>query len=239
MWSDRENTIFVAAWWFTKDEFQPLKGKQGTQYWARLLAHIKDSNPYWIRGINALQQWRNLMLLWKEYKRCDTGSGNGSVEKPSWWPYMELFNKDTAAAKPHAVDGSGATNVNVPAGMEVPTSSQPGTSTPTFTVLVSATIRDCHGDAMKRIEGLVREWMQQDLRLAREHMSDSAPPHVQRGTVNDSPPPPRAASAPPPDRRAPDPDGEDAGPFRDDGGDVNTVTPGDNDVEIWVRNADD
>ncbi|CAI7745481.1 unnamed protein product [Closterium sp. NIES-54] len=203
------------------------------------------------------------MLLWKEYKRCDTGSGNGSVEKPSWWPYMELFNKDTAAAKPHAVDGSGATNVNVPAGMEVPTSSQPGTSTPTFTapseqttpttkrarvhetatmqavVLVSATIRDCHGDAMKRIEGLVREWMQQDLRLAREHMSDSAPPHVQRGTVNDSPPPPRAASAPPPDRRAPDPDGEDAGPFRDDGGDVNTVTPGDNDVEIWVRNADD
>ncbi|CAI7840726.1 unnamed protein product [Closterium sp. NIES-53] len=27
MWSDRESTIFVAARWFTKDEFQPLKGK--------------------------------------------------------------------------------------------------------------------------------------------------------------------------------------------------------------------
>ncbi|CAI7853343.1 unnamed protein product, partial [Closterium sp. NIES-53] len=67
----------------------------------------------------------------------------------------------------------------------------------------------------------------------------TAPPHVQHGTVNDSPPPPRAASAPPPDRRAPDPDAEDAGPFRDDGGDVNTATPGDDDVEIWVRGADD
>ncbi|CAI7871294.1 unnamed protein product [Closterium sp. NIES-54] len=64
MWSDRKSTIFVAAKWFTKDEFQPLKGKQGTQYWARLLAHIKEENPDWIRGINALQkQWRNLMLL--------------------------------------------------------------------------------------------------------------------------------------------------------------------------------
>ncbi|CAI7918816.1 unnamed protein product [Closterium sp. NIES-53] len=242
MWSDRESTIFVAARWFTKDEFQPLKGKQGTQYWARLLAHIKESNPDWIRGINALQkQWRNLMLLWKEYKRGDTGSGNGSMEKPPWWPYMELYNKDASAANPHVVDGGGATNVNVPAGMEVPISSQPGTSTPTFTaaMLVSATIKDCRGDAMDRIEGLVREWMQQDLRLARERMLDSAPPHVQHGTVNDSPPPPRATFAPPPDRCALDPDGEDAGPFRDDGGDVNTVTPGDDDVEIWVRGADD
>ncbi|CAI7829702.1 unnamed protein product, partial [Closterium sp. NIES-53] len=134
MWSDRESTIFVPARWFTKDEFQLLKGKQGTQYWARLLAHIKESNPDWIQGINALQkQWRNLMLHWKEYKRGDTGSGNGSAEKPPWWPYMELYNKDTAAADPHAIDGGGTTNVKVPAGMEVPTSSQPGTSTPTFT----------------------------------------------------------------------------------------------------------
>ncbi|CAI7914846.1 unnamed protein product [Closterium sp. NIES-54] len=106
-------------------------------------------------------------------------------------------------------------------------------------MLVSAAIKDCNGDAMNRIEGLVREWMQQDLRLACERMSDSAPPHMQRGTVNDSPPPPRAASAPPPDRRALDPDGQDAGLFRDDGGDVNTVTPSDDDVEIWVRGGAD
>ncbi|CAI7870229.1 unnamed protein product [Closterium sp. NIES-53] len=134
MWSDKESTIFAAARWFTKDELEPLKGKQGTQYWVRLLAHIKESNPGWCRNINALQkQWRNLMLLWKEYKRRDGGSGNGSVEKPPWWPYLELFNNDTGAAAPHAVDGGGATNVNVQAGMEVPSSSHPVTSTPTFT----------------------------------------------------------------------------------------------------------
>ncbi|CAI7895911.1 unnamed protein product [Closterium sp. NIES-53] len=73
LWSDKESTIFAAAKWFMKEQLEPLKGKQGTQYW------------------------------------------------------------DTAAAAPHAVDGGGATDVNVPAGMEVPSSSQPGTSTPTFT----------------------------------------------------------------------------------------------------------
>ncbi|CAI5506582.1 unnamed protein product [Closterium sp. Naga37s-1] len=254
LWSDKDSTIFAAARWFTKDELEPLKGKQGTQYWVRLLTHIKESNPGWCRNINALQkQWRNLVLLWREYKRGDGGSGNGSVEKPPWWPYLELYNKDTAAAAPHAVDSGGATNVNVPAGMEVPSSSQPETSTPTFTApppqttatpkrarvhetatmqaakLVSATIKDCHGDAMTRIEGLVREWMAQDMRLARERMTESAPPDVHRAPTDFSPPPPRGESAPPPE----------AAQQRDDVGDVNTVTPGDDDVEIWVRGADD
>ncbi|CAI5970335.1 unnamed protein product [Closterium sp. NIES-64] len=207
-----------------KEELEPLKGKQRTQYWARLLAHIKESNPGWCRGVNALQkQWRNLMLLWREYKRADGGSGNGSVEKPPWYPYLELHNQYTTAAAPHAVDGGGATNVNVPAGMEVPTSSQPGTSTPCYTapsptttatprrarvhetatmqaaMLVSATIKDCHGDAMTRIEGLVREWMAQDMRLARERKTESAPSDVHRAPPDFSPPPPRGESAPPPE----------------------------------------
>ncbi|CAI7886707.1 unnamed protein product [Closterium sp. NIES-53] len=160
---------------------------------------------------------------------------------------------DTAAAAPHAVDGGGATDVNVPAGMEVPSSSQPGTSTPTFTapppptsatprrarvhetatmqaaMLVSATIKDCHGDAMTRIESLVREWMALDMRLARERMTESAPPDVHRAPPDFSPPPPRRESAPPPK----------AAQHGDDVGDVNTVTPGVEDVEIWVRGADD
>ncbi|CAI5929630.1 unnamed protein product [Closterium sp. NIES-64] len=254
LWSDKESTIFAAAKWFLKDELEPLKGKQGTQYWARLLAHIKGSNPGWCRGVNALQkEWRNLTLLWREYKRADGGSGNGSVEKPPWYPYMELHNQDTAAVAPHAVDGGGATNVNVPAGMEVPTSSQPGTSTPCFTappptntatpkrdrvhetatmqaaMLVSATIKECHGDAMRVVEGLVREWMAQDLRLARERMTESAPPDVHRAPPDFSPPRPRGESAPPSEAAQP----------REDMGDVNTVTPADEDVEIWVRGAAD
>ncbi|CAI5997791.1 unnamed protein product [Closterium sp. NIES-64] len=205
-------------------------------------------------GVNALQkQWRKLTLLWREYKRADGGSGNGSVEKPPLYPYMELHNQDTAAAAPHAVDGGGATNVNVLAGMEVPTSSQPSTSTPCFTappptntatpkparvhetatmqaaMLVSATIKDCHDDAMRVVEGLVREWMAQDLRLARERMTKSAPPDVHRAPPDFSPPPPRGESAPPPEAAQP----------REDMGDVNTVTPADEDVEIWVRGAAD
>ncbi|CAI5977887.1 unnamed protein product [Closterium sp. NIES-64] len=125
--------------------------------------------------------------------------------------------------------------------MEVPQSSQPGTSTPCFTapppathgtpkrarvhetatmqaaMLVSATIKDYHGDAMTRIEGLVREWMAQDLRLARERMTESAPPDVHRAPPDFSPPPPRGESAPAPE----------------------TGTTADEDVEIWVRGADD
>ncbi|CAI5967204.1 unnamed protein product [Closterium sp. NIES-65] len=249
-----ESTIFAAAKWFLKEELEPLKGKQGTQYWARLLAHIKESNLGWIRGVNALQkQWRNLIVLWREYKKADEGSGNGSVEKPPWYPYVDLHNQDTAASAPHAVDGGGANNVNVPAGMEVPQSSQPGTSTPCFTapppttpatprrarvhetatmqapMLVSATIKDCHGDAMNRIEGLVREWMAQDLRLARERMTESAPPDVHRAPHEFSPPPPRGESAPAPETAR----------TRVDEGDGDTAMPADEDVEVWVRGADD
>ncbi|CAI7883509.1 unnamed protein product [Closterium sp. NIES-54] len=106
-------------------------------------------------------------------------------------------------------------------------------------MLVSATIKDCHGDAMARIEGLVREWMAQDLRLARERMTESAPPPVHCETTDFSPPLPRGESAPPPGRAAPDAVGGDAGVQRDEAGDVNTVTPVDGDVEIWVRGADD
>ncbi|CAI5962513.1 unnamed protein product [Closterium sp. NIES-64] len=254
LWSDKESTIFAAAKWFLKEELEPLKGKQGTQYWARLLAHIKESNPGWIRGVNALQkQWRNLIVLWREYKKADEGSGNGSVEKPPWYSYVDLHNQDTAAAAPHAVDGGGANNVNVPAGMEVPQSSQPGTSTPCFTapppttpatprrarvhetatmqaaMLVSATIKDCHGDAMNRIEGLVRQWMAQDLRLARERMTESAPPDVHRTPHEFSPPPPRGESAPAPETAR----------TRVDEGDGDTAMSADEDVEVWVRGADD
>ncbi|CAI7846850.1 unnamed protein product [Closterium sp. NIES-53] len=133
LWPDKESTIFAAAKWFMKEELEPLKGKQGSHYWVRLLVHIKESNPGWCRVVNALQkQWRNLTLLWREYKRGDGRSGHGSVEKPPWYAYLELHNQDTAAAALHAVDGGGATDVNVPAGTEVPSSSQPSTSTPTF-----------------------------------------------------------------------------------------------------------
>ncbi|CAI7893436.1 unnamed protein product [Closterium sp. NIES-53] len=233
LWSDKESTIFAAAKWFMKEELEPLKGKQGTQYWVRLLAHIKESNPGWCRGVNALQkQWRNLTLLWREYNRGDGGSGHGSVEKPPWYPYLELHNQDIAAA---ALRRHGRQRADRHGAPPPPTTATPRrarvheTATMQAAKLVSATIKDCHGDAMTRIESLVREWMAQDMRLARERMTESAPPDVHRAPPDFSPPPPRGESAPPPE----------SAQHGDDVGDVNTVTPGAEDVEIWVRGADD
>ncbi|CAI5978492.1 unnamed protein product [Closterium sp. NIES-65] len=73
-------TILVAARWFTKDELEPLLGKQGSQYWARLVRHLEAENPGWVRGVNAMQkQWRNLVSMFKQLQKADKASGNGVV----------------------------------------------------------------------------------------------------------------------------------------------------------------
>ncbi|CAI5524674.1 unnamed protein product [Closterium sp. Naga37s-1] len=180
----RENTIFVAARWFMKDELGPLLGKQGSQYWARLVRHLEQENPGWVRGVNALQkQWRNLVNMYKQIKKGEKASGKGAMCKPHWYSYMALFQNNKAVGNPHAVDGGGAAHVNVPCGFAVPSTSAPCTSTPTFTEtatmtaakLVCETIKGCHSDAMNRLEGLVRAWMEQDARIARERVQQPAP----------------------------------------------------------------
>ncbi|CAI5960472.1 unnamed protein product [Closterium sp. NIES-64] len=45
VWSLLESTIFVAARWFMEDELESLLGKQGSQYWARLINHLEKENP--------------------------------------------------------------------------------------------------------------------------------------------------------------------------------------------------
>ncbi|CAI5536637.1 unnamed protein product [Closterium sp. Naga37s-1] len=200
VWSTRESTIFVAARWFMKDELGALLGKQGSQYWARLVRHLEQENPGWVRGVNALQkQWRNLVNVYKQIKKGEKASGKGAVCKPPWYPYMALFQNNKAVGNPHAVDGGGAAHVNVPCGFAVPSPSAPCTSSPTFTAptpqgtptskrprvvetatvaaakLVCDTIKGCHSDAMNRIEVLVRAWMEQDARIAREHVQQPAP----------------------------------------------------------------
>ncbi|CAI5943014.1 unnamed protein product [Closterium sp. NIES-65] len=200
-WSPRENTIFVAARWFMTDELGPLLGKQGAQYWARLAHHLELENPGWVRGVNALQkQWRNLVNMYKQIKKGEKASGKGAVCKPHWYPYMALFQNNKAVGNPHAVDGGGAAHVNVPCGFAVPSTSAPSNSTPTFTgtfllgtptskrprvaetatraaaKMVCETIKGCHSDAMSTLEGLVRAWMEQDARIARERVQQPAPP---------------------------------------------------------------
>ncbi|CAI5476835.1 unnamed protein product [Closterium sp. Yama58-4] len=179
VWFQRENPIFVAARWFAKDDLEPLIGKQGSQYWACLVAHIEKENPGWVHGTNAVQkQWRNLLRIYKQLKKGERASGKGAVCKPPWWPYMELYQDNRATAGPHAVDGGGATNVHVPCGFAVPSTSARATLTPTFTEpppqstptskrprvveiatmaaskLVCDTIKGCHVDVMSKLEGL-------------------------------------------------------------------------------------
>ncbi|CAI5944463.1 unnamed protein product [Closterium sp. NIES-64] len=92
IWLNLENTILVAARWFMKDELEPLVGKQGSQYWARLVNHIEKENPGWVRGSNAVQkQWCNLVYIYKQLKKGERALGKGTVCKPPWWP---LLNKN-------------------------------------------------------------------------------------------------------------------------------------------------
>ncbi|CAI5948254.1 unnamed protein product [Closterium sp. NIES-65] len=141
VWSPTEKTILVAARWFMKDELEPLLGKQGSQYWARLRPRVAETATM-------------------------------------------------AAAK-----------------------------------LVSDTIKDCHADAMVKLEGLVRAWMQQDAEIARARNQLPAPPPP---TVNRAPADaatqPAAAAA----------EGDDGVWFRrgDHGG--GEATP-DEAEEMWVR----
>ncbi|CAI5459949.1 unnamed protein product [Closterium sp. Yama58-4] len=209
-----ENTILVAARWFMKDELEPLLGKQGSLYWARLVRHIETENPVWVRGVNAVQkQWRNLVVMFKQLQKADKASGNGVVCKPPWRPYMELFQNNRAVAAPHAVDGGGAIHVNVPCGFAVPSTSAPTTSTPTLT------------DAMAKLEGLVRAWMQQDAEIARTRNQGPAPtPPTANGVPEDAATQPATTAA----------EGGDGGWFRcgqrgDDGANPDEAE------EVWVR----
>ncbi|CAI5996875.1 unnamed protein product [Closterium sp. NIES-65] len=145
----------------------------GSQYWARLVAHLEKENLGWVRGVNAIQkQWRNLVQVYKQPKKAEKASGKGTVCKPPWFSYMELFQNIRAVANPHAVAAGGATNVNAPCSFTVPSTSAPLPPPPqctspskrprvaeTATKLFCETIKGCYDDAMCKLEGLVRAWM--------------------------------------------------------------------------------
>ncbi|CAI5944466.1 unnamed protein product [Closterium sp. NIES-64] len=66
---------------------------------------------------------------------------------------MELYHHNCDVANPHAVDGRASMAA---------------------AKLVSDTIKGCHMDAMNKLQGLVRVWMEQDERIVRERMAQSA-----------------------------------------------------------------
>ncbi|CAI5946290.1 unnamed protein product [Closterium sp. NIES-64] len=232
-----------------KDELGALLGKQGSQYWARLVRHLEQENPGWVRGVNALQkQWRNLVNVYKQIKKGEKASGKGAVCKPPWYSYMALFQNNKAVGNPHAVDGGGAAHVNVPCGFAVPSPSAPCTSSPTFTAptpqgtptskrprvvetatvaaakLVCDTIKGCHSDVMNRIEVLVRAWMEQDARIARERVQQPAPFPLAHDGI--------------PGHATPAAEGGDDGWLRRGQTGDNASNP-DAGEDVWVRGADE
>ncbi|CAI5478862.1 unnamed protein product [Closterium sp. Yama58-4] len=195
VWSPTESTILVAARWFMKDELGPLLGKQGSQYWARLVRHIETENPGWVRGVNAVQkQWRNLVSMYKQLQKADKASGNGVVSPPPVSP---------PSKRPRVAE----------------------TATMAAAKLVSETIKDCHADAMAKLEGLVRAWMQQDAEIARARNQWPTPPPP---TVNGVPA--DAATQPAPTAA----EGDDGGWFRHGEHGGGGATP-DEAEEVWVR----
>ncbi|CAI5505525.1 unnamed protein product [Closterium sp. Naga37s-1] len=200
VWSPRESTILVAARWFMKDELEPLIGKQGSQYWARLVRHIEKENTGWVRGVNAVQkQWRNLVTMYKQLKKGEKTSGKGAVSPP---PQSTPTSKRPRVAAPAAMAAA---------------------------KLVCETIKGCHSDAMNRLEGLVRAWMEQDERIARESQAQPAPTPPAR---NDIP----ATSDPQPATNAAE-GGDDRWFRRGQAGD-GAANP-DAAEEVWVRGDDE
>ncbi|CAI5986464.1 unnamed protein product [Closterium sp. NIES-64] len=132
-WSDAELTALAAARWNTKDDVIAMQGKQGSQYWKKLRAHIVEGDPDWNRDEGQMSNaWKRLEKKYLKTKRGEGQSGGKAIKKKAWWEYMYNLKKHSAKAKPHALDGGGAANVDVPAYAAVPgTNDHTGVTTPT------------------------------------------------------------------------------------------------------------
>ncbi|CAI5512348.1 unnamed protein product [Closterium sp. Naga37s-1] len=198
-WSLKESTILAAARWFTKEELTQMTGKQGSQYWLRLIEHIKLQHPDWSRNETACtNQWKRLKALWKQIDVGDKASGGETVIKPPWWEWMVLYYADTAAAEPHALEGGGADDVTVDPAVKIPTPAKSDatvrgtppcarrrindTATMAAAQLLASTLKECSDAGVAQITGVIREWMatQQSQTSRGQHYSSG------RGVDNDA-----------------------------------------------------
>ncbi|CAI5494345.1 unnamed protein product [Closterium sp. Naga37s-1] len=189
-WSQRENAIFVAARWFTKDEVEPLIEKQGSQYWARLVLCIEKENPDRERDVNA-----EALAQPREHLQAVEEGGEG-------------------------------------VGESTPTSNRPRVAETAIMAeakLVCFTIKGCHVDAMSKLQGLVRAWMQQDELLASERMQQTAPAPPPRYDVLEG------AAAQPATAGA---EGADDGWYRHAQPTDGTTNQNAGEEEVWVRGVD-
>ncbi|CAI5470561.1 unnamed protein product [Closterium sp. Yama58-4] len=129
-WSDAELTTLAAAKWTTKDDLKAMQGKQGSQYWKKLHAHIVEGEPGWNRDEGQMSNaWKRLEKKYFKTKRGESSSGGKAVKKKPWWEYVYNLKKHSAK-EAHALDGGGAANVNVEAYAPVPGTNDRETSVP-------------------------------------------------------------------------------------------------------------
>ncbi|CAI5998765.1 unnamed protein product [Closterium sp. NIES-65] len=116
VWSDAELAILAAARWNTKDDLKAMQGKQGSQYWMKLRAHIVEGDASWNRDEGQMSNvWKRLEKKYLKTKRGEGQSGGKAIKKKPWWEYVYNLKKHSAKAKAHALDGGGAATVDVPA----------------------------------------------------------------------------------------------------------------------------
>ncbi|CAI5960917.1 unnamed protein product [Closterium sp. NIES-64] len=61
VWSDAELTSLAAARWNTKDDLKAMQGKQGSQYWRKLRAHMLEKDKNWDRDEGQMSNaWKRL-----------------------------------------------------------------------------------------------------------------------------------------------------------------------------------
>ncbi|CAI5523712.1 unnamed protein product [Closterium sp. Naga37s-1] len=116
VWSDAELTSLAVARWNIKDDLKAMQGKQGSQYWRKLCAHMLEKDKNWDRDEGQMSNaWKRLEKKYLKTKRGEGQSGGKAIKKKPWWEYVYHLKKHSAKAKAHALDGGGAANVNVQA----------------------------------------------------------------------------------------------------------------------------
>ncbi|CAI5525951.1 unnamed protein product [Closterium sp. Naga37s-1] len=194
VWSDAELTSLAAARWNTKDDLKAMQGKQGSQYWKKLRAHMVERDATWARDEGQMSNaWKRLEKKYLKTKWSETQSGGKAIKKKPWWDYVYHLKKHSAKANAHALDGGGAANVDVPARIDE-------TATMATAKLVSDAIHSSNAMALRQL--------QDSTRLLVSAMNMAAMQAGLRQQMASSPVPPAApATTPPP---APPADASDA-----------------------------
>ncbi|CAI5950201.1 unnamed protein product [Closterium sp. NIES-64] len=128
-WEMHELVSLAAARWNMKDDLKAMQGKQGSQYWKKLRAHMKEKDSTWDReSVQMSMAWKRIEKEYLDTQRKEGTSGGKAIKNKPWWDYVYHLRKHSAKAKAHALDGGGAATINVDAYASVPAQNDPQSS---------------------------------------------------------------------------------------------------------------